>query len=477
MIEGDKNVGYVCMFVKDLLEQYEKINLQQHFGEVDLNENWYIENILDFIKQAEINLPNELSKIITKSNFIWEEKNPEIGVLRLQPKVLKLKEVSFSNISKLTSRGIKSSMKDPIKIVQKILDKIFNHLLFYVENEFNVKFSKWSPSVGGIDEAINRIKDSKVGNWGSSVEIEGDFSDLYSNCNKNLLISSVTRACKLASLSNSSVDYIKLLIECIMNHSYFKEPSGMFKTLKGFSMGDCSAARGSEIILKIAELDIFNALSRKRLNSTKNRYLRFRDDVSVHLAGTPDDICNAIKVICTGYPKDIIFNMETKIIQGKFLNIKVLNFPSDPKPFTTVLRKQNNKYNIIPPNSNVAWRYKNMAGTGYFRTARSHCNNVRERKNQFKIIQHILKLKGFSKNQISKIQSLKKSRKEQNKQKKKFLTTVKFNGCSNRHRYVKNFVRNTPINLDKYYLPMDIPDKKLEQYIFTVRNMRKKLNF
>ena len=220
LIEGDKNVGYVCMFVKDLLEQYEKINLQQHFGEVDLNENWYIENILDFIKQAEINLPNELSKIITKSNFIWEEKNPEIGVLRLQPKVLKLKEVSFSNISKLTSRGIKSSMKDPIKIVQKILDKIFNHLLFYVENEFNIKFSKWSPSVGGIDEAINRIKDSKVGKWGSSVEIEGDFSDLYSNCNKNLLISSVTRACKLASLSDSSVDYIKLLIECIMNHSF-----------------------------------------------------------------------------------------------------------------------------------------------------------------------------------------------------------------------------------------------------------------
>ena len=30
LIDGDKNVGYVCMFVKDLLEQYEKINLQQH---------------------------------------------------------------------------------------------------------------------------------------------------------------------------------------------------------------------------------------------------------------------------------------------------------------------------------------------------------------------------------------------------------------------------------------------------------------
>ena len=213
-------------------------------------------------------------------------------------------------------------MKDPIKIIQRILDRVFNHLLFHVENEFNIKFGKWSPSVGGIDESINRIKQSKTGNWGNSVEIEGDFSDLYSNCNKNLLISSVKTACKLASLSDNSIDYITLLITCIMDHSYFKEPSGMFKTLKGFSMGNCSAARGSEIILRMSELSIFKTLARNCLQSTINRYLRFRDDVSVHVVGTPDDICKAIKVICTGYPKDIIFNMETKIIQGRFFEYK-----------------------------------------------------------------------------------------------------------------------------------------------------------
>ena len=105
-------------------------------------------------------------------------------------------------------------------------------------------------------------------------------------------------------------------------------------------MEDCSAA----IILRIAELSIFNTLARHHLLSNVKRYLRFRDDVSVHIVGAPDDIC---KVICTGYPEDIIFNMETKIIQGKFLNIGILNFPSFANPFTTVLRKQNNKYNII----------------------------------------------------------------------------------------------------------------------------------
>ena len=162
IIEGDKNVGYVCMFFEDLKKQYNKINEQEHFGKVDIKEEWYILNILDFIKQAELNLPSELSKIITKSNFKWEEKRPEIGVLRLQPKILKLKEISHANVSGLTSRGIKSSMKDPIKVIQKILDKLFNHLLYYVENEFNIKYSKWSPSVFGIDEAITRIKESKM---------------------------------------------------------------------------------------------------------------------------------------------------------------------------------------------------------------------------------------------------------------------------------------------------------------------------
>ena len=165
----------------------------------------------------------------------------------------------------------------------------------------------------------------------------------------------------------------------------------------------------------MSELSIFKTLARNCLQSTINRYLRFRDDVSVHVVGTPDDICKAIKVICTGYPKDIIFNMETKIIQGRFFEYKNIKLSIYNNTIHTVLRKQNNKYNIIPPNSNVAWKYKKMAGNGYFRTARTHCSTSRERNNQYKIIHHILRLKGFSKNQISKIQNPIKSDKKQDR--------------------------------------------------------------
>ena len=148
----------------------------------------------------------------------------------------------------------------------------------------------------------------------------------------------------------------------------------------------------------------------------------------MHVIGNPEQIGETIEVICNGYPEELVFNMETKIIPGKFLNIKVLNFPTKINPYTTVLRKQNSKYNITLPNSNVAWNLKKLAGYGYFRTVHTHCTDIRELRNQCKKVRHVLSLKGFSKSQISKIENLRNKRKNTlNDKKKKFLTTINFN--------------------------------------------------
>ena len=99
IIEADTNVGYVCLYKTDLLDQYTKINVQQNFGAVKISEEWYLVNIMKFIKDAEENLPTELSKIVLKKDFIWNETTSEIGVLTLQPKVLKLKAINYENIN------------------------------------------------------------------------------------------------------------------------------------------------------------------------------------------------------------------------------------------------------------------------------------------------------------------------------------------------------------------------------------------
>ena len=59
-----------------------------------------------------------------------------IGTLRLMPKILKFKVITKENVKNLNCRGIKSSMRDPLKMVQKALDKIYtiqSLTLFYRE--------------------------------------------------------------------------------------------------------------------------------------------------------------------------------------------------------------------------------------------------------------------------------------------------------------------------------------------------------
>ena len=259
-----------------------------------------------------------------------------------------------------------------------------------------------------------------------------------------------------------------------MSHSYFKEPSGIFKTLKGFSMGDCSAARGSEIILRIYEMDMFKKLSLRNLLQKVFRFLRFRDDVSVHISGTNEEMYQIIQIIGNGYPPCIVFNIESKVILGKFLNIRLYNNPKTNIPFTTVLRKSQNKYNIIPPSSNTHKRYKRMAGLSYFHTARMHTGTTTELKNQFAVIQAILECKGFSAKQIKQMEKYKS---KEVKQRKRFLSKTVFNEVSDRHKYILKAFKTCNIDPEKYYMPMEITGKKLEQMVFTIRKIRTKLGF
>ena len=154
IISADKNVGFVCMDIDDLLIQYDKINVQQHFGKIDVDEGTYLAFILNFIISAGASIPHKLSSILKPSNFIWPEKEAAIRVLCLMPKFLKMNTISRSDLPSLKSQGIKSALKDPIHTLQKSLDKIYDHLLNELECVFTRRFNILSPSVSGTDKAI-----------------------------------------------------------------------------------------------------------------------------------------------------------------------------------------------------------------------------------------------------------------------------------------------------------------------------------
>ncbi len=79
-----------------------------------------------------------------------------------------------------------------------------------------------------------------------------------------------------------------------------------------------------------------------------------------------------------------------------------------------------------------------------------HIVLIKELQNQLKIIR-CMELKGFSKNQIKRMVLHKKKDKPQ--QSKKFISSIKYNKCSNSYVHVKKFVKNIPVKLEKYYMP------------------------
>ena len=113
-------------------------------------------------------------------------------------------------------------------------------------------------------------------------------------------------------------------------------------------MGDIAASRGSEVILRGAELEIFRKLKQKNLLKNIVIYLRFKNDIFVIVNGSNEEMTKSLEIIATGYPDDIQLNSEVNIIQGEFLNLRIYNVNGESKLFTTILRKQNCKYNIIP---------------------------------------------------------------------------------------------------------------------------------
>jgi hypothetical protein len=476
ILSSDKGLGYTIMNVEDVKDQYHRINAQQHFERADISEEWYITHILGFIQDAKSCLPKQLSKIIQQKDFEPTYTRPSIGTLRLMPKILKLPVVSPDSVSVLKSRGIKSSLNDPIRTVQIILDKFFNHILYYMELEFATKYSCYSPTVSGIDESLHRLRETSFERFGKGVILEADFSDMYSNINENLLKKYVKMGAELAGLNDDSIQYIFSLIEVNMRHSYFHEPDGIFRTKSGFSMGDVAASRGSDVVLRGAELLFYAELHSRGLLQHVKVLTRFRDDIFLYVTGSHDKIKQVLKIVFTGYPLDITLNVESNLIQGKFLNVRLYNDLIDRSPFTTILRKRHTKYDVIPPTSNTHGMYKKCAGRTYFDMVRSHCSHTAEYKRQVDTVKTILTEKGFSRHQILRMKKLKK-RLNKLPYDKIYVGKVPFDQTSHIHQFLRNTFASQTFEEEGFSLPMVVPGRKLHQYVFTVKKMRRLLDF
>ena len=389
IVENDKKLGFVILNTQTYLDAYHKINVEQHFVELPITESWYIENIVDYVKKAGESIPSDLSNIIKQSDFDNNIEHPSLGHLRLLPKVQKLSTVDHTQVHLLRCRGIKSLLHDPIKIIQKVLDNVYSHLLYFIEAEFNTKHGRISPSVSGVNEALDRVKHLRTGAWGTMAQLNADFENMYSNCHKELLKRHIRHAAELAGFSEESIQYLFNLIHVNMEHSYFKEPSGIFHTTRGYSMGDMSASRGSEVILRDSELGTFKALH------TRDLLDKVEDSSGLRTTSMRTQTVRSSKSL---KPSTLSLRPILRISNSfsrEILNLRMYNQIHSDKMFTTILRKKNSKYDVIPPNSNTCKSYKSCAGRTFFYMTHTHCSDLSERKRQVKTVKLIMKLKNF----------------------------------------------------------------------------------
>ena len=258
------------------------------------------------------------------------------------------------------------------------MSPFYSHLLHHLKLQFISEFRKLSPSVSGVQEALDRLRTTESGSWGTTVQFDANFKNMYSNCNVQLLKNFIKICAGYAGLSEASIYYINNLVDVNMTHSYFHEPTGIFHTASGFSMGDHSASRGSEVILRTSELRTYRALSVHSFLHKVLQYFRFKDDIN----GTKEENLEIIEIITTTYPKDIQVNVDIGLIHGKFLNLRIYNLINSSISYTMILRKRNSKYDIILKYSNTCTKYKSCAAKTYFDMTWTHCSDQREQRQQ-----------------------------------------------------------------------------------------------
>ena len=60
---------------------------------------------------------------------------------------------------------------------------------------------------------------------------------------------------------------------------------------------------------------------------------------------------------------------------------------------------------------------------------------------------------------------------------KLYTGKVEHDGHTRVHRYLRDVFRDSDLDPEVYALPMAVPGKKFLQYVFTLRKLRRKLNF
>ena len=374
---------------------------------------------------------------------------------------MKLKEVSYEHIKKLTSRGIRAATNDPLAQIEKIIHFITKHFFEKMKISFEEEFNVKIPMVMSTTEFLTRTKTEE--NDTSGIHFECDVTDLYSCVSYDMICDAFDFANGFLNYSQECINFIKKIYKIAMNNAYFKEPDGIYSCDIGLAMGSHLSAIASDFVLSTSEYKSYRLLKLEELLEFVYRHYRLRDDIIAKFKSDIEKIKKILKLLFSCYPKGLEFNLTTNILFSKFLDVRLVSEPKKLVDTLTILRKEPCRFDVISQASNTHKRYKSSALNHYIDRIENTCNSYPEKCRQTSVTRLILSYKGYSR-------STRLLRKKSNRKfvhDRAFLSTIKHDQVTNSHVKIKRLLKKCSFPSDRFYIPTDIPDKKVRQFIFT----------
>ena len=480
LVEADKGQGVVLLNKVDLIRMYERNNLKHDFIRTDLTEDDLVTDNLERRDHLASLIPKDVYKNL--SNYLKRSLIQPTGmapIFRPLVKVHKLDHPGYKDINIVSSRMVKSSSGAPFNCIAEVASTMTEPLINSL-NEKIVEDHGWKPAMQDCIEVFNRLnQDDILHSPERLIGLEGDAVDMYLMMDHDIILKDIEEIMAYFEKDDEFVDFYTKALETLMKVNYWKQPGGIYtvgpRGANGFSIGCFLAANGSELIMVWREGKLLMVLKEKGLLEYVKLLSRYKDDFLLLLLWHPTKTIEIIKAVSQAFPSSLRFKFKISPVRVDFVDQSLyINQPN--QNHVKLLRKAEASYDYPRKTTNTPDH--SIYGTIHNCVRRSYERNTldSDRKIDEDLYKMILKSRGFSKNDYSRIKRIVLDRKSKQISKKKwdskgkiFSGMITFDKRSRCHTIISKCLAKCRIP-SKYQPPLANPGPKIWQLYFKKRS-------
>ena len=356
---ADKGLGFVLLPIEWFVEQYKIQSIKGGHIKTNLSNGQCLKFLNTEIQVFRKSLDREEADIL-KTVFKKTVFKEAVGVLKLIPKIHKVKDLIPSVWKELPSRPIRGAENCPLKPYSKSLCKLLQELHAVLKVHMGSRY----PVVMGCEEYSRKIQNIRypAEDWSLNTILSADFADAYTQSELTDLQKAIKKLGGVVNWSSRKISLSNKLAALVFNNCYFETPSGIHRQSRGFPMGGHSSREGLDTILLASEIDL---LSLEEVNDKVQFYYRLVDDISLATNSKFFQVNNLIELMCSKYPSSMPLNFQVSFGYSHFLYLHVSNFqPKDNvgKYETSLAYKKLSQFDYTSYESNVPSVYKGSQG-------------------------------------------------------------------------------------------------------------------